>query len=76
MSHPDAKVVALVHAETSTGVCSDVKTLCAMAKNSGCLTIVDSVTGLAGVELRVDDWQIDVAYSGRRNAFLARRELV
>jgi len=35
-----------------------------MAKNSGCLTIVDSVTGLAGVELRVDDWQIDVAYSG------------
>ena len=64
VSHPDAKVVALVHAETSTGVCSDVKTLCAMAKNSGCLTIVDSVTGLAGVELRVDDWQIDVAYSG------------
>jgi alanine-glyoxylate transaminase / serine-glyoxylate transaminase / serine-pyruvate transaminase len=63
-NHPDAKIVAFVHAETSTGVCSDVATLCAIAKEAGCLTIVDSVTGLAGVELRVDDWQVDVAYSG------------
>ena len=62
--HPDAKVVAFVHAETSTGVCSDVATLCAVAKEAGCLTIVDTVTGLGGVELRVDDWQVDVAYSG------------
>ena len=64
LEHPDAKIVAFVHAETSTGVCSDVQTLCSIAKESGCLTIVDTVTGLAGVELRVDDWQIDVAYSG------------
>ncbi len=62
--HPDTKVVGFVHAETSTGVCSDVQTLCAVAKEAGCLTIVDSVTGLGGVELRVDDWQVDVAYSG------------
>lgn len=62
--HPDAKIVAFVHAETSTGVCSDVKTLCQIAKDAGCLTIVDSVTGLGGVELYVDDWQVDVAYSG------------
>ena len=62
--HPDAKLVGFVHAETSTGVCSDAQTLCAIAKEAGCLTIVDSVTGLAGVELRVDDWQIDVCYSG------------
>ena len=64
LEHPDSKIVAFVHAETSTGVCSDVQTLCSIAKESGCLTIVDTVTGLAGVELRVDDWQVDVAYSG------------
>lgn len=62
--HTDAKIVAFVHAETSTGVCSDVATLCHIAKQAGCLTIVDTVTGLGGVELRVDDWQVDVAYSG------------
>ena len=62
--HPDTKIVAFVHAETSTGVCSDVATLCGLAKQAGCLTIVDSVTGLGGIELRVDDWQVDVCYSG------------
>ena len=62
--HADAKIVAFVHAETSTGVCSDVATLCSIAKEAGCLTIVDTVTGLGGIELRVDDWQVDVAYSG------------
>ena len=59
IANPDAKVVGFVHAETSTGVCSDVKTLCALAKEHGCLSIVDSVTGLAGVELEVDQWQAD-----------------
>ncbi len=62
--HGDAKVVAFVHAETSTGVCSDVATLCGIAKDAGCLTIVDTVTGLGGIELHVDDWHVDVAYSG------------
>ena len=70
-THPDAKIVAFVHAETSTGVCSDVKTLCALAKEAGCLTIVDSVTGLAGVELQVDEWQADVAYSGTQKCLSA-----
>ena len=63
-THPDAKIVAFVHAETSTGVGSDVKALCALAKQAGCLTIVDSVTALGGIELRVDEWQADVTYSG------------
>lgn len=62
--HPEAKFVAFVHAETSTGALSDAKTLCAIAKQHGCLTIVDAVTSLGGVELRVDDWQIDAIYSG------------
>ena len=62
--HPDAKIVAFVHAETSTGARSDAKTLCELAHQHDCLTIVDTVTSLAGVELRVDDWGIDAIYSG------------
>jgi len=62
--HPEAKFVAFVHAETSTGALSDAKTLCKIAKSYDCLTIVDAVTSLGGVELRVDDWQIDAVYSG------------
>lgn len=63
-SNPQAKFVAFVHAETSTGALSDAKTLCEIARKHNCLTIVDAVTSLGGVELRVDDWQIDAIYSG------------
>ena len=62
--NPDTKIVAFVHAETSTGVRNDAQTLCAIAKEFGCLTIVDAVTTLAGIEIKVDDWQIDAIYSG------------
>ncbi|WP_345860441.1 alanine--glyoxylate aminotransferase family protein [Shewanella algae] len=62
--HPDAAFLAFVHAETSTGALSDAKTLCALAREHGCLSIVDAVTSLGGVELRVDDWGIDAIYSG------------
>lgn len=61
---PQAKFVAFVHAETSTGALSDAKTLCEIARKYECLTIVDAVTSLGGVELRVDEWQIDAVYSG------------
>ncbi|KZY70482.1 alanine--glyoxylate aminotransferase, partial [Oleiphilus sp. HI0066] len=57
-------MLAFVHAETSTGVRSDAKTLCEIARKHDCLTIVDAVTSLAGIELRVDDWGIDAIYSG------------
>jgi len=63
-ANPDSKAVAFVHAETSTGALSDAKTLCEIAQESNCLTIVDAVTSLAGSELRVDDWGIDAIYSG------------
>ncbi len=62
--NPDAKALAFVHAETSTGACSDVEALCALARQHGCLSIVDAVTSLGGCELRVDDWGIDAVYSG------------
>lgn len=63
-ANKDAKIVAFVHAETSTGVRNDAKTLCEIARQYGCLTIVDAVTSLGGCELKVDDWGIDAIYSG------------
>lgn len=63
-ANPDAKVLAFVHAETSTGARSDAATLAALAKQYGCLSIVDTVTSLGGIELKVDDWGLDAVYSG------------
>ncbi len=62
--NPDAKIVAFVHAETSTGASSDAKALCDLAHKHDCLTIVDAVTSLGGSELKVDEWGIDAIYSG------------
>ena len=63
-ANPDAKFLAFVHAETSTGALSDAQALCALAQQHDCLSIVDAVTSLGGVELKVDDWGIDAIYSG------------
>lgn len=63
-AHPDTKIVAFVHAETSTGVRSDAEALTKLAHAHGCLVIADAVTSLTGSELRVDAWGIDAIYSG------------
>ena len=63
-SHPEAKVLAFVHAETSTGARSDAETLCGLARQAGLLTIVDTVTGLGGIDVNVDGWGADAVYSG------------
>ena len=63
-ANSDAKFLAFVHAETSTGVLSDAKGLCALAKKYNCLSIVDAVTSLGGSEVDVDGWGIDAIYSG------------
>ena len=60
----DARIVAFVHAETSTGAKSDIKTLAEIAHKYDCLTIADTVTSLAGIPLQIDDWKIDCTYSG------------
>ena len=59
-----AKLVALVHAETSTGVRQPVEGIAAAARDRGALVVVDAVTSLAGIPLSVDAWGIDVCYSG------------
>ncbi len=62
--NPNAKALACVHAETSTGARSDVEALCGLAAKHDCLSIVDAVTSLGGIELQVDEWGIDAIYSG------------
>src|SRR4029453_8169640 len=57
-------VVAMVHAETSTGVRNPVAEIVPLAKANGALTIVDCVTSLGGVPVDMASWGADVCYSG------------
>lgn len=63
-SHPEARVLAFVHAETSTGARSNAEELCRLAQRYGCLSLVDAVTSLGGIPLEVDAWGIDAVYAG------------
>lgn len=66
-----AKVLAFVHAETSTGVRSDAAALCAMARRHDVLSIVDCVTSLGGVPVDAAAWDADVLYSGAQKCLSA-----
>lgn len=66
-----AKVLAFVHAETSTGVRSDAAALCALARRHGALSIVDCVTSLGGVPVDAAAWDADVLYSGTQKCLSA-----
>ena len=61
-AHPSPKVIALVHAETSTGVRSDIEPLGSLKGDA--LLLVDCVTSLGGIPVEVDAWGVDIAYSG------------
>jgi alanine-glyoxylate transaminase/serine-glyoxylate transaminase/serine-pyruvate transaminase len=64
-AHPTPTIVAAVHAETSTGVRSDIAALgAAVHASSDALLVVDAVTSIGGIELRADDWGIDIGYAG------------
>src|SRR6185369_17174714 len=59
-----AKLVAIVHAETSTGALTPVEEISKLAHEAGALFLLDTVTSLAGCPVRIDDWQVDAVYSG------------
>jgi alanine-glyoxylate transaminase/serine-glyoxylate transaminase/serine-pyruvate transaminase len=63
-ANSDTKAMAFVHAETSTGARSDAAQLCTLAAAHDCLSIVDTVTSLGGIEVDVDGWGADAVYSG------------
>jgi alanine-glyoxylate transaminase/serine-glyoxylate transaminase/serine-pyruvate transaminase len=58
------KVIALVHAETSTGVQNPVEDISQLLKGTDSLLLVDTVTSLGGMEVKIDEWGIDAVYSG------------
>ena len=62
--HPRVRLLAFVHAETSTGARSDARLLAEIARRHDGLTIVDTDTSLGGCELEVDAWGLDAVYSG------------
>ncbi|MDX0404746.1 aminotransferase class V-fold PLP-dependent enzyme [Sinorhizobium medicae] len=68
---PQAKLLAFVHAETSTGVRSDAAALCALAREAGMLSVVDTVTGLGGIPVLVDDWHADAVYAATQKCLSA-----
>ena len=61
-AHPNPTLIAVVHAETSTGVRNDLAEL--GAAKGDALLLADCVTSLAGIDVRLDDWGVDIAYSG------------
>jgi alanine-glyoxylate transaminase/serine-glyoxylate transaminase/serine-pyruvate transaminase len=58
------KVVGIVHAETSTGVCQPLEEISTIVHNAGALLLADTVTSLGGAPVEVDAWQLDAVYSG------------
>ncbi|NND08323.1 MAG: alanine--glyoxylate aminotransferase family protein [Saprospiraceae bacterium] len=65
------KMVAIVHAETSTGVLQPLEEISEMARNAGALMVVDAVTSYCGTDLKVDEWGIDAIYSGTQKCLSA-----
>nr|WP_210768742.1 alanine--glyoxylate aminotransferase family protein [Arthrobacter sp. E3] len=61
-AHPNPKVIAAIHAETSTGVLSDIAALGQLKGDA--LLLTDAVTSIGGLELLADEWGIDVGYAG------------
>ena len=60
---PHARLVAVVHAETSTGVENDIAPLAAL-RETDTLLVLDTVTSLAGIPVEIDAWGVDAVYSG------------
>lgn len=71
LAEAPAKVLAFVHAETSTGARSDAAALCGLARRYGALSVVDCVTSLGGIPVDVAAWDADVVYSGTQKCLSA-----
>jgi aspartate aminotransferase-like enzyme len=61
--------ITVVHSETSTGALNDVRAISDCAHRHTVLCLIDSVSGLAGAELRFDEWKLDYVLTGSQKAF-------
>lgn len=66
------KYATIVHCDTPTGVLNDLSKICPLLKKYNILTVVDSVAGMVGEELLVDEWKIDIALGGSQKAISAQ----
>lgn len=66
----EIKIVTLTHSETSTGAKNDIKTLCKIIKDHGAISVVDGVTSVGAMEVKMDEWGIDVLVSGSQKGFM------
>ncbi len=62
--NPDVKVLSMVHSETPSGTLNPAKEICQLAHERGVVTIVDSVSGVGGYDVNVDEWKTDVLVTG------------
>ncbi len=67
---PEIKGVMLTHSETSTGVVNDIKTVGELVKGTSAIFIVDSISGVGALEMRTDEWGVDVLVSGSQKALM------
>ncbi len=70
-ANPGAKLVAIVHGETSTGIVQPLEEISRIVHAHDALLLVDAVTSLAGCELLIDEWGIDICYSGTQKCLSA-----
>ena len=68
--NPDVRGVFLTHNETSTGVTNPLPELAAIVRDHGALVVVDSVSGVGGLPLEMDEWGIDFVLSGSQKAWM------
>lgn len=66
----DTKGVLITHNETSTGVVNDIKTIARIVKDKDCILLVDAVSSLAGIELKADEWGLDMVVAGSQKALM------
>lgn len=66
----EIKIVTLTHSETSTGAKNDIKTLCEIIKQHGAVSVVDGVTSVGCMDVKMDEWGIDVLVSGSQKGFM------
>lgn len=65
------KYATVVHCDTPSGVLNDIDKICPILKGKNILTVVDSVAGMGGEEIRVDDWKIDIVLGGSQKCLSA-----
>jgi aspartate aminotransferase-like enzyme len=69
--HPEASIVFLTHNETSTGVCNPLRELALVAREADRLVVVDGVSSVSSMPIKVDAWGIDVAVSSSQKGWMA-----